>query len=140
MYSLQEEGDTIIFFQFDPASGSLSNQQQVSSLPPGYAGSTFTSEIRVSNDGRYVYAVNRLSDTIAVFNIGPDGRLAYQSHVSTMGDYPRIITIDPFGMYMVSGNQNADNCTTFKINSNGSLTFTGFYTPVGSPSGMVFLI
>ena len=154
MYSIQEEGDTIIFWQFNPATGSLTNEQQVSSLPPGFTGTCFTSEIRVSADGRFVYGVNRLNDTIGVFKIGHDGSLTRVSHTSTLGDYPRIITIDPFGLFMVSGNQRADNVTTFRISreredddrsdesdrADGSLTFTGNYTPVGSPSGMVFLI
>jgi len=156
MYSIQEEGDTIIFWRFNPATGSLTNTQQVSSLPPGFVGTVFTSEIRVSADGRFVYGVNRLSDTICTFRIGQDGRLAQAGHASTLGDYPRIITIDPSGRFMVSGNQRADNVTTFRISREGeredddrsgesnrgagSLTFTGNYTPVGSPSGMVFLI
>jgi len=158
MYSIQEEGNTIIFWRFNPATGSLTNMQQVSSLPPGFVGTVFTSEIRVSADGRFVYGVNRLSDTICVFRIGHDGRLTQVSHASTLGDYPRIITIDPSGRFMVSGNQRADNVTTFRISRGGerededddkpgksnrgagSLTFTGDYTAVGSPSGMVFLI
>jgi 6-phosphogluconolactonase (cycloisomerase 2 family) len=159
MYSIQEEGDTIIFWQFDPSNGRLTNMQQVSSLPPGFVGTVFTSEIRVSPDGRYVYGVNRLSDTITVFRIGPTGRLTEVSYTSTLGDYPRIIVIDPTGRYMVSGNQRADNVTTFRIGrgqgqgrgvddddredgqggGGGSLSFTGNYTAVGSPSGMVFL-
>ena len=117
MYSIQEEGDTIIFWRFNPATGSLTNTQQVSSLPPGFVGTVFTSEIRVSADGRFVYGVNRLSDTICVFRIGRDGRLTQVSHASTLGDYPRIITIDPSGRFMVSGNQRADNVTTFRISS-----------------------
>jgi 6-phosphogluconolactonase (cycloisomerase 2 family) len=167
MYSIQEEGDTIIFWRFDPATGSLTNEQQISSLPPGFVGTVFTSEIRVSADGRFVYGVNRLSDTIGVFRIGHDGTLTQVSHASTLGDYPRIITIDPFGLFMVSGNQRADNITTFRISrerenddvsdendntsgeskrsgefkrKDGSLRFTGNYTAVGSPSGIVFLI
>jgi len=140
MYSIQEEGDTIIFWSFDPATGSLTKQATVSSLPPDFAGTVFTSEIRVSDDGRFVYGVNRLSDTIGVFSIGGGGYLTRVSHTSTLGDYPRIITTDPSGRYMASGNQRADNITTFRINRNtGGLTFTGFYTPVGSPSAIVFL-
>jgi 6-phosphogluconolactonase len=141
MYSIQEEGDTIIFWRFNPATGSLTNTQQVSSLPPGFVGTVFTSEIRVSADGRFVYGVNRLSDTISVFSIGHDGTLTQESHASTLGDYPRVITIDPSGQVMVSLNQRADNATTFRVNpGNGKLTFTDDYTAVGSPSGMVFLI
>ena len=155
MYSIQEEGDTIIFWRFNPATGSLTTepQQQVSSLPPGFVGTVFTSEIRVSADGRFVYGVNRLNDTIVVFRIRHDGKLTQVSYVSTLGDYPRIIAIDPSGRFMVSGNQRADNITTFRISRDrdhdhdhddderkeGSLTFTGNYTAVGSPSGMVFL-
>ena len=148
MYSIQEEGDTIIFWLFNPATGSLTNEQQVSSLPPGFTGTVFTSDIRVSADGQFVYVVNRLSDTICVFRIGADGKITQVSHASTLGDYPRIISIDPSGRFIVSGNQRSDNATTFRIarrdkdkeGSDGSLTFTGSYTPVGSPSGMVFLI
>jgi 6-phosphogluconolactonase len=169
MYSIQEEGDTIIFWQFDPATGNLTNEQQVSSLPPGFVGTVFTSEIRVSDDGRFVYGVNRLSDTICVFRIDDDGKITQVNHASTLGDYPRIIAIDPSGRFVVCGNQRADNVTTFRISGrrgdedddvshendnvfgeskgsgdfkrkDGSLTFTGNYTAVGSPSGMVFLI
>ena len=164
MYSIQEEGDTIIFWVFNPGNGNLEKEQQVPSVPTGFVGTCFTSEIRVSADGRFVYGVNRLSDTICVFRIDEDGTLTQVSHASTLGDYPRIITIDPSGRFMVCGNQRADNVTTFRINPGmgnhgqnqgdddqgenqggqghgpGSLTFTGDYTPVGSPSGMVFLI
>lgn len=170
VYSIQEEGNTIIFWRFNRTTGSLTNAQQVSSLPPGFVGTVFTSEIRVSADGRFVYGVNRLSDTITVFRIADDGMLTQVSYASTLGDYPRIITIDPSGRFLVSGNQRADNVTTFRISGRhgydgdyddlasedetlvgvseglgdsrrkgGSLKFTGDYTAVGSPSGMVFL-
>jgi 6-phosphogluconolactonase (cycloisomerase 2 family) len=153
MYSIQEEASTIMFWHFNPATGGLLPQQTIFSVPPGFAGTDFTSEIRVSADGNFVYGANRLSDTIGVFSVGHDGRLTQVSHVSTLGDYPRIFAIDPSGRFMVVGNQSADNVTTFRINrgegegnrrgnsgrGRGSLQFTGDYTPVGSPSGMVFL-
>src|SRR5262249_16912314 len=67
MYSIQEEGSTIIFWRFNPATGALVNEQQVHRVPPGFPGTNFTSEIRVSADGDFVYGANRLNDTIAVF-------------------------------------------------------------------------
>jgi 6-phosphogluconolactonase len=140
LYSIQEEASTIMFWDFDRATGALSPQQIIPSVPPGFAGTDFTSEIRVSADGDFVYGANRLNDTISVFKVGHDGTLAQDSHASTLGDYPRIFTIDPSGRFMAVGNQFADNVTTFSVNpGNGSLKFTGNYTPLGSPSGMVFL-
>jgi 6-phosphogluconolactonase (cycloisomerase 2 family) len=154
MYSIQEEASTIMFWHFNPATGSLSAKQIIPSVPPGFAGTDFTSEIRVSADGHFVYGANRLNDTITVFSIGHDGSLTQIGYASTLGDYPRIFTIDPSGRFMAVANQRADNVTTFSINPGqgegggqgnpgqgpGSLKFTGNYTPVGSPSGMVFLI
>jgi len=141
MYSIQEEASTIMFWHFDPATGALSPQQIIPSVPPGFTGTDFASEIRVSAHGNLVYGANRLNDTIVVFSIGDDGRLTQVSNASTLGDYPRIFTIDPSGRFMAVCNQFADNVTTFiVIPGNGKLKFTGNYTPVGSPSGMVFLI
>ena len=129
-----------MFWQFDPATGALSPQQIISSVPPGFTGTDFTSEIRVSADGDFVYGANRLNDTISVFKVGRDGTLTQVGYASTLGDYPRIFALDPSGRFMAVGNQSADNVTTFSVNpGNGSLKFTGNYTSVGSPSGMVFL-
>ncbi|HTM51151.1 MAG TPA: lactonase family protein, partial [Bryobacteraceae bacterium] len=148
MYSIQEEASTIMFWHFNPETGALSAQQIIPSVPPGFAGTDFTSEIRVSADGNFVYGANRLNDTITVFSVGHNGRLTQTSYASTLGDYPRIFAIDPSGRFMAVANQRADNVTTFSINrregegdeeASGALKFTGDYTPVGSPSGMVFL-
>jgi 6-phosphogluconolactonase (cycloisomerase 2 family) len=141
MYSIQEEGSTIMFWEFDRATGLLTPQQTIPSVPPGFTGTNFTSEIRVSADGDFVYGANRLNDTITVFKIGHDGTLTQTGYISTLGDYPRIFAIDPSGRFIAVGNQFADNVTTFRVNpGNGSLKFTGNVTPVGSPSGMVFLV
>ena len=59
-YSIQEEGSTIAVFDYDSGQGRLTLRQTISTLPPGFAGSNFCSEILVSADGRYVYAGNRL--------------------------------------------------------------------------------
>jgi 6-phosphogluconolactonase len=153
MYSIQEEASTIMFWHFDPKTGALTQEQIIPSVPPGFAGTNFTSEIRVSATGNFVYGANRTSDTIGVFSVGHDGTLTQVGYASTLGDYPRIFTIDPSGRFIVVGNQRADNVTTFNVNPGqgqgndqgnpgrgpGSLQFTGNYTPVGSPSGMVFL-
>jgi 6-phosphogluconolactonase (cycloisomerase 2 family) len=56
-------------FDYEAATGRLTPRQAISTLPPGFAGSNFCSEILVSADGRFVYAGNRLHDSIAIFSV-----------------------------------------------------------------------
>jgi len=139
-YSLQEEASNIVLFDFEATTGRLVSRQTVSSLPPGFAGSNFCSEIRVSADGRFLYAGNRLHDSIALFAVGKTGTLSYVGEEWTRGDYPRSFSFDPGGQFLYSCNQRADNITAFRVNrKTGKLKFTGHYTPVGNPSCIVFL-
>ena len=139
-YSIQEEASTIALFNYDTTSGRLTQRQTISSLPPGYAGSNFTSEILLSRDGRFVYAGNRLHDSISVFSVGADGSLSFIADESTRGNYPRSFNFDPTGHFLYCCNQRADNVTTFRIDpKSGTLGFTGQYTPVGNPSMIAFV-
>ncbi len=139
-YSIQEEGSTLILFDFDSARGTLTPRQTLSTLPKGFAGTNFTSEVAVSSDGRFVYGANRLHDSIAVFSVGRTGELTFASETWTRGDYPRSFTLHPTGTFLYSCNQRGDAVTTFRIDKKtGALTFTGQYTPVGTPSILVFL-
>ena len=139
MYSLQEEGSTITLFDYDSEKGSISPRQWISSLPPRYAGSNFCSEIMLSEDGRFVYAGNRLHDSIAIFAVGKEGKLTFVADEWTRGNYPRSFNFDPSGEFLFCCNQRADHVTTFRVDkATGLLHFTGHYTPVGNPSIIVF--
>lgn len=140
LYSLQEEGSTLVTFDYDGDAGRLTARQTISTLPPGFAGTNYTSEIAISRDARFVYAANRLHDTIAWFSIETGGTLRYVGEASTRGDYPRYFTFDPSGSFVYCCNQRADAIVSFRVNrKTGALTHTGQYTPVGTPSFLVFL-
>ena len=139
-YSIQEEGSTIVFFDYNSTNGRLAARQTISTLPPGFAGSNFCSEILVSADGQFVYAGNRLHDSIGIFSIGPKGDLTYQGEEWTRGNYPRSFNFDPSGQFLYCCNQRGDNIAVFETNrKTGGLKFTGHYAPVGNPSIIVFL-
>ncbi len=138
-YSIQEEGSTIVLCDYDAAAGRLTPRQTISSLPPGYAGSNFCSEIMVSPDGKFVYAGNRLHDSISIFAIGEDGTLSFVGEEWTHGNYPRSFTLSPAADLLFCCNQRADHITSFRVDrATGGLKFTGNYTPVGNPSIVVF--
>ncbi|MBI3857603.1 MAG: lactonase family protein, partial [Planctomycetes bacterium] len=132
-YSIQEEGSTLVRFDYDGASGRLSERQTISTLPPGFAGSNFCSEILVSADGRHVYAGNRLHDSIGIFSVGSNGDLTFVGEEWTRGNYPRSFTFDPTGRFLYCCNQRGDTIAVFRVDrGSGGLTFTGHYAPVGN--------
>ncbi|HTN76691.1 MAG TPA: lactonase family protein, partial [Pirellulaceae bacterium] len=139
-YSIQEEGSTIVLFDYDAAKGQLTARQTISTLPPKFAGSNFCSEILVSADGKFVYAGNRLHDSIGIFAVGKTGELTYIGEEWTRGNYPRSFNFDPTSQFLYCCNQRGDNIAAFHVNrQTGDLKFTGHYTPVGNPSCIVFL-
>jgi len=140
LYSIQEEGSTVVLFDYDRASGRLKERQTISTLPPGFAGSNFCSEILVSLDGHHVYAGNRLHDSIAIFSVASDGGLTYVGEEWTRGNYPRSFAFDPTGRFLYCCNQRADAVTVFRVNrDSGAISFTGHYAAVGNPSLIVLL-
>jgi 6-phosphogluconolactonase len=140
MYSIQEEASTIVYFRYVSPTGSLLPQQTISTLPSGFKGTNFCSEIVISPDGKSLYAANRLHNSIAVFKIGVDGRLSLLGEALTQGDYPNHISLDPTGRFLYVCNQRSDQITSFRRNeSTGMLAFTGQYTPLGTPMCLTFL-
>jgi 6-phosphogluconolactonase len=109
-------------------------------LPKDFKGTNYTSELVISPDARFLYVANRLHDSIAWFSIGDGGILAFVGEEWTRGDYPRSFNFDPSGRYLCCCNQRSDVVTTFAANQRtGALTFTGQYTPVGTPAVIIFL-
>lgn len=140
LYSIQEEGSTVVTLDWDAASGTLTPRQTLSTLPPGFKGSNFCSEILTSADGRFVYCGNRLHDSIGIFRVKADGTLEYVGEEWTRGNYPRSFTFDPTGRFLACCNQRDDNVAIFAVDkASGALAFTGHYAAVGNPSHVVFL-
>jgi 6-phosphogluconolactonase len=140
LYSIQEEGSTVVLFDYDADTGRLASRQTISTLPRGFAGSNFCSGILVSSDGHFVYAGNRLHDTIGIFAVGAKGDLTYVGEEWTRGNYPRSLNFDATGQFLYCCNQRGDNIAVFRVDRKaGGLFFTGHYVPVGNPSSIVFL-
>jgi 6-phosphogluconolactonase (cycloisomerase 2 family) len=98
------------------------------------------SEILVSADGKFVYAGNRLHDSIGIFAVGSSGELTFVGEEWTRGNYPRSFNFDPTRGFLYCCNQRGDNVAVFRVDrATGRLRFTDHYAPVGNPSCIVFL-
>ncbi|VEA68366.1 6-phosphogluconolactonase [Serratia plymuthica] len=137
---VNEEASTLTSYRFGSQKGTLKQLHVVSSLPADYKGTSFASGLVVSEDGKNLYVANRLHNSIAQFSVGADGELKPVAEIWTRGDYPRSLTLSPDGHYLYAMNQRSDNVTRFSLDkASGKLSFVEGYTPVGSPSQMVFL-
>jgi len=139
-YVINELSSTVTAFSYDPAAGALSELQTLSTLPAGYAGQSFTAEIAVRPDGRFLYGSNRGHDSIAIFAIdAATGKLTPAGHQSTLGKKPRSFAIDPTGAYLLAANQDSDQVAVFRIDkASGGLTAVGPPVSVPRPVSVVF--
>ncbi|MBH2811731.1 lactonase family protein [Serratia liquefaciens] len=137
---VNEEASTLTSYRFDNQKGTLKQLHVVSSLPADYKGTNFAAGLVLSEDGKNLYVANRLHNSIAQFSVGSGGELHSVAETWTCGDYPRSLTLSPDGRYLYAMNQRSDNVTRFSVDkTSGKLSFVEGYTPVGSPSQMVFL-
>lgn len=123
-YLFGELDSSVSVLTYDETDGSFTQKQKISTLPKDFAGENGGAAIRVSNDGRYLYASNRGHNSIAVFAIAEDGlTLERIQSISTEGDFPRDFALSPDNAYVVAANQNSDNLTLYRRDSqNGLLT------------------
>jgi 6-phosphogluconolactonase (cycloisomerase 2 family) len=139
-YSVLEESSTVDFLTWDGERGRFEKKQTLSTLPHGYEGTNYPSEIEVSDDGRHLYIANRLHDTVATFTLGRDGMMTYVRESWTRGSYPRNFATEPGKKFTYVLHSRSDNITIFKIDRNtGTFSFTDQYVGVGNPSQIVFL-
>jgi 6-phosphogluconolactonase len=136
-YSINEEASTIAFMGWDSAIGTFTPQDEVPTLPASFAGTSFASEVLLSPDGRTLYGLNRLHDSIAVFTLDAQGRPQLVGEEWTRGSYPRSASIDPSGRLMLVCNERSDHIAAFRIDE-GGLHFTGQYAACPSPVVVAF--
>jgi 6-phosphogluconolactonase len=121
--------------------GTLKNIQSVTSHPEGYKGDIGSAAIKLSKDGKFLYASNRGgSNTLAAFSIDQStGRIKTQKIVNSGGKAPRDFTIDPSGNFILAANGGSDNITILKINKeNGVPESAGKQVAISQPVCLVF--
>jgi 6-phosphogluconolactonase len=116
LYTINELLSTVSAFAYDAEKGALAPLQTVSALPTGFSGTSWTAEVEVSRDGRFVYGSNRGDDSLAVLRVdGSTGRLTPAGHAPVGGKYPRHFAIDPTGRYILAGHQSSGTIAVLRI-------------------------
>ena len=126
---------------YDADAGALATIQDITTLPDGFDGTSYTSEVQVHPSGRFVYGSNRGHDSIVVFAVDQEtGRLTLVEHELTQGKTPRNFGIDPTGSFLLAANQESDTIVVFRIDpKTGALDPTGHRFVSPTPVCIKFL-
>ncbi len=103
--------------------GNLDELQTLSTLPAHYGGVNTCAQIKITPDGKYLYAPNRGHNSIAGFSVDSNtGELNLNGRTQTEA-MPRVLDIDKNGDFLYSAGLDTGHISAFKINDDGSLGF-----------------
>lgn len=140
VYVVTELTPAVVTLSWDSQRGSMTQLGVTSTLPAADSDEHSGAEIMLHPNGKFLYASNRgHSNTIAIFQIGPDGLPVPAGHVSSGGKLPRFFGIDPSGKFLLTANQGSGDLFAFRIDpANGALTRVGTRVEVPAPVSFVF--
>ncbi|MCE9591574.1 MAG: lactonase family protein [Planctomycetes bacterium] len=135
-YAINELHNSVTMFDYDPETGTLIEQQTITTLPAdfktGSEKASYTADVKITPDGRFLYGTNRGHESIAGFAIGADDRLSSMGITPSGSPWPQNLAITPDGAWMICANMMSDRVTVFTIDrTTGAITLTG--EPVAMP-------
>lgn len=138
-YSVNEDNCTVSAHHFDADKGTLSSFQVISTLPPNTdMEGMSTAEIKMSEDGKHLYASNRGHNTLAHFAVQDDGTLVLVDRYETEA-VPRFFEIDPTGKFVYSAGQNTGRLVAYRIGADGALEKMATYDVGDGPLWIQFV-
>ena len=133
LYAINELGNSVTLFDYDPRSWALRERQTISTLPQEFEGKSYCADLKITPNGRFLYGTNRGHDSIAAYRIGDDGRLTLAGIEPSLGKGPQNLAISPRGELLLCANMPGGNVAVFRIDpQTGGLTSVG--PPVSMPS------
>ncbi len=140
VYLLNELDATVCVFDYDPIQGHLDQRQALSGLPSGFQGKPWAADLHLTPDGRFLYASERTSSTLAGFRVDPrSGMLSLLGHTPTE-EQPRGFSIDPSGRYLLAVGQRSHRLACHGIDpASGKLTRLESY-PTGQNPNWVEIV
>ncbi|MDW7691738.1 lactonase family protein [Flammeovirgaceae bacterium SG7u.111] len=126
-YSAEELTSTVGVFAVDEEKGKLTSiQENVSSLPADFKGESYSADIHVHPNGKFLYVSNRGHNSVAIFKIAEEtGKLELLKTESVLGNWPRNFMVTPNGKFLLCANERSDNIVIYTINQE-----TGMLSPL----------
>lgn len=121
-YLVNELDASLNVYAYDGGTGALMEIQSTTILPPGFSGKPWAADIHPTPDGRFLYASERASSTLAGFKVDGSGKLTSIGSAETEKQ-PRGFAIDPSGRWLLSVGQLTNGLSVHAIDgTTGALT------------------
>jgi 6-phosphogluconolactonase len=139
-YTCNEMALTVSTFKLDATSGGLTEIQSLATLPKGASPTgASTAEIFCLPNGKALYVSNRGHDSLAVYAIGADGKLALIQHMLNTPATPRGFGLSPDGRWLVCAGQKSGTINAYRVDlATGKLTDTQQSVVTGSSCCILF--
>ncbi|MCP3393454.1 beta-propeller fold lactonase family protein [Bradyrhizobium sp. CCGB12] len=140
VYLIHELNGDVAAFSYEAKSGAWAEIQRTTALPEGFSGKPWAADIHITPDGRFLYASERTTNTLAAYKIDTtSGKLTTIGSVPTEKQ-PRGFNIDPSGRYLAAVGELSDGMTVYAIDQNsGALTKLKSYPTGKKPNWVEFL-
>lgn len=91
----------------------------------------WASAIKLTKDGKFLYATNRGFDVLVAYKVLENGKLEKLATYETKGQVPRDFTISSDEKFVIVAHQESDNLSLFERNTDGTLELlsSDFYAP-----------
>ncbi len=135
VYVINELKNSVTVFDYATATGTLTERQNISTLPADFKGRSYCADLKITPNGRFLYGTNRGHDSIAAYRIGADGTLTLLGIEPSLGKGPQNLLITGGGELLLCANMPGNSLAVFRIDAQtGGLKSAGDPVAVPSPS------
>ena len=141
VYLIDELDASIYVFPWDARIGTLKKEVQVTTaLPKGFDGKPWAADIHLTPDGKYLYASERTTSTLAAFKVDPKTGMLTSIDSFSTEKQPRSFGIDPTSRYLLAVGELSNSMTSYAIDkATGKLTKLKEY-PMGKKPNWVEIV
>ena len=140
LYLLNQRDGSLIVYELEPMKGGLLEIMRASIQPTGFRGSPWGAQVHASPDGQRLFASERRSNTLIVWDIDHvSGKLSNRHTVET-AENPRCFDVTPNGRFILVSALKADCIELFDVSQNSTEPQKVLELPTGIEPGWVEII
>ncbi|WP_298972927.1 beta-propeller fold lactonase family protein [uncultured Roseobacter sp.] len=140
MYLLNQRDGSLVCYRLDPADGGLCALMRVSILPEDFEGAPWGAQIKVSPRGDRLFASERRSDTLAVWDIDPNNGHLSSRHIVSTPKNPRCFDVTPNGRFVVLSALKGDCIALYDVSERSAPPRHVMELPTGGEPGWVEIL